>query len=79
MTCKEPLPFSVEALLSKNSEKNCDKLSDISTTEEVKIRPSASLPTELGEGGVRIQLLESQLWEEFHKHGTEMIITKSGR
>lgn len=79
MTCKEVLPFSVEALLSKNSEKNCDKLSNFDTTEKGKSRPSTSLPTELGEGGVRIQLLESQLWEEFHKHGTEMIITKSGR
>ena len=85
MTCKRLLPFSVEALLSKSSEENCVELSDFVANddtiskEDAKIGPSASLPTELEEGGVRVRLLESQLWEEFHKHGTEMIITKSGR
>ena len=43
----------------------------------MKISPS--LPTELEEGGIRVKLLDSKLWEDFHKLGTEMIITKSGR
>ena len=30
-------------------------------------------------GGVRARLLDSKLWEDFHKLGTEMIITKAGR
>ena len=45
--------------------------------EDFKISPS--LPTDYEDVVVRVQLLDSQLWKEFHKLGTEMIITKSGR
>ena len=27
----------------------------------------------------KVTLEHKELWEQFHKHGTEMVITKSGR
>ena len=36
-------------------------------------------PEEISRGQVTVKLLESDLWEDFHKVGTEMIITKAGR
>jgi hypothetical protein len=32
-----------------------------------------------GDGEIRVQLHNKELWDKFHKVGTEMIITKAGR
>ncbi|VDM37878.1 unnamed protein product [Toxocara canis] len=32
-----------------------------------------------GNGGVRVRIANENLWKQFHKHTTEMIVTKSGR
>ncbi|KAF5290011.1 hypothetical protein FQR65_LT11677 [Abscondita terminalis] len=32
-----------------------------------------------GQDAISIELVNTDLWEKFHKHGTEMIVTKNGR
>ena len=36
-------------------------------------------PETLRDGDVCVTLLDNKLWTDFHKLGTEMIITKAGR
>ena len=43
------------------------------------VPPPRALPARYSLPGVEVKLQNSDLWSEFHKIGTEMIITKSGR
>lgn len=43
------------------------------------VHPPRALPARYSLPGVEVKLQNSDLWSEFHKIGTEMIITKSGR
>jgi hypothetical protein len=47
------------------------------------IPPPAAAGEDGGESGVqddpKVTLEHKELWEQFHKYGTEMVITKSGR
>ena len=44
------------------------------------LRPLKTLePEEEVEDDPKVHLEAKELWEQFHKRGTEMVITKSGR
>ena len=47
--------------------------------EPIAKENEAECPETIREGGVSVTLLDNKLWTDFHKLGTEMIITKAGR
>ncbi|KAK6313384.1 hypothetical protein J4Q44_G00167310 [Coregonus suidteri] len=66
-------PANAETILRKAS------LEQHAATQSAKLRPPKTLETEANEDDPKVNLEARDLWTQFHKFGTEMVITKSGR
>ena len=68
------------SILGGNDNTNNDILPDSTVKDEpIAKENEAECPETIREGGVSVTLLDNKLWTDFHKLGTEMIITKAGR
>ncbi|CAB1320032.1 unnamed protein product [Coregonus sp. 'balchen'] len=66
-------PANAETILRKAS------LEQHAATQSAKLRTPKTLETEANEDDPKVNLEARDLWTQFHKFGTEMVITKSGR
>lgn len=66
-------PVNAETILRKAS------LEQHNATQSAKLSPPKTLETEATEDDPKVHLETRHLWTQFHKFGTEMVITKSGR
>ncbi|XP_035643360.1 T-box transcription factor TBX3 [Oncorhynchus keta] len=66
-------PVNAETILRKAS------LEQHNATQSAKLSPPKTLETEATEDDPKVHLEARHLWTQFHKSGTEMVITKSGR
>lgn len=68
---------SSSSISSKSSNIHCNSMSP--NLAKLSSNPSSNSEKDLSDQDYKVELIDKDLWDQFYRNGTEMVITKSGR